>query len=724
MPNDNENSSEIKLDESFSLQSDFNIPNYEDWKAQVEKDLKGASFEKLLLTKTYEGINLEPIYTSSHPEKSNSTNTLPGSDNLRRGLNASGYLANSWHICQELPTGDAEKFNSALKTALKGGQNSINILLDLPTKLGIDSDYGKIGEVGKDGLAISALLSISRALDGIDLPNYPIHIDAGFSALPIFMIFNAYLNKTGRKIQDISGSIVADPIGFYADKEELPVTLGHAFEEMSALTRWTNLNAPKIKTIGVSGLPYHDAGANSVQELSYMLATVVTYINVLLEKGINLNEIVNSIRVKFGIGPQYFTEVAKLRAWKILWNNLVNAYRLKEGDAKISVHARTSSFHQSKFDPYVNMLRTTTEAFSAIVGGVDCLHTNTFDEAIGESSEFSRRIARNTQIILKEESHLDQLIDPAGGSYYIEFLTDSIAKNAWLHFQEIEKMGGMIKALESGFIQSSVESVNEKRKADVRKRKAVIVGTNMFANVNEVLLDSKEQDLESFHKLRSEYLQKYRVSGDSSKHLSILDKLNKLMDVSSDSVISIGIEAVLEGATIGEISNSLRAKTNKSEKIKGLSKSRLPEIFEQLRMASLKFAKENGEPPKVFLANMGSLKEYKARADFSEGFFNSGGFKVISPKGFDSVNEAVKSISDSKAEIIVICSTDDLYPELVPKLASAIKEKNSNITLILAGYPKDQIEEHKNSGIDDFIYLGCDVYEVLIKLLKKVGAVK
>jgi methylmalonyl-CoA mutase len=713
---------EAKLDDKLNIREDFNPPTYEEWKAVVEKDLKGASFEKKLITKTYENIELKPIYTKSDTENLPHINTLPGEGNLVRGNNSSGYLKNSWNISQEIPIGDAEEFNEALKNDLARGQDSISIILDMPTMLGQDSDYAESGIVGNGGLAISALKSISRALEGIDFENYPLNISAGFSSLPMIMLLKAYMEKQGRQLSSIEGSIDADPIGFYAKYGKLPVTLKQAISEMTAASKWAVKNKAEIKTIGINGEYYHNAGASSVQELAIVLATASHYFEELLKAGLTADQIAGSIKLIFGVGPNYFMEVSKFRAARILWNNFTKAYGAGADSAKVFIHGRTSKFNQSIYDPYVNMLRTTTEAFSAIVGGVNSLHSNFFDESIRVPDTFSRRIARNTQIVLKEESHLNQLIDPAGGSFYVEKLTDDLAKAAWKQFQEIEANGGIIKCLENGYIKNMIDEVNSLRIKDLKKRKSVIVGTNMYSNTKEEKLKTRDQSFDKLYEKRKEYLQKFRVAGENEKHVSILDKLNKLMDLNSEDLIETGSKAFIEGATLGEISKSLRAGVEPSKDIEAVKTFRLAEIFEELRDASLKYKMEHGNAPQIFLVNMGPVKQHKPRADFSTGLFEVGGFEVISPKGFSSNEEAVDDAINSGSKIFVVCSTDDTYPEIVPVVAKGIKEKHADALIILAGYPKDQIEEHKKSGVDEFIYLGCDVYNILSKSLKKIGA--
>ena len=711
---------EVKLGDKLDLKTEFPVQTFEEWKQQVEKDLKGESFEKKLLTKTYEDIILQPLYTSNDIKDLPQINDLPGFQNFLRGNSASGFVNRNWEIAQEYKNALPEDLNEALKSDLQRGLNSINISLDNPTMLGLDADQSKSGEVGKDGLSISGVRKMQVLFKDIDLTAQPVNINGGFSALPITLLFNAFANETRTSLMNIKGSITSDPYEYLLTKSELPISLNHVFDEMNLATELMIKSNSAIKTIGVSGLHFNNAGSNSVQELAFTLATAVEYLNEMISRGLKVDDVAKRIKFTFGIGSFYFMEVAKLRAARILWSKILESFGVNEENRKMFIHCKATEFNKTYFDPYVNMLRATTEAFSAIVGGADSIRTNAFDESFNPSDNFSRRIARNTQIVLKEESHLDQVIDPAGGSYFVEKLTDDIANAAWKLFQTIEEKGGMLNAIQSGFVQEEIGKIAETKKKDFAKRKSVLVGTNMYANPKEEMMEVKKQDLNSVYKKRVEYIQKYRITGEDKKHKSILERLQKIADTKSYELIDDAVEAFLEGASLGEISKSIRSSADKGITVQPLKQFRLAEMFEDLRISSEEYKKKTGSKPKVFLATMGPLKQFKGRADFSRAFFEVGGFEIVYPNGFASTDKAVKSAIESKAQVVVICSTDDTYPELVPQVVKGIKEKSKDVSVILAGYPKDQIEEHKKSGVDDFIYLGADAYLILSSLLKRI----
>ncbi|MCP4149595.1 MAG: methylmalonyl-CoA mutase [bacterium] len=711
MSNDSQNQDQISLEKEFDLASDFTPPTYQEWKAAAEQYLKGVPFEKALVTRTYEGIDLQPIYSKEDIKDLPHLEEKPGSGNYVRGTTAGGYLAQPWEICQAIHSNTPGVFNANLKDSLAKGQTAVLLTPDKATQLGRDDDEAITGDVGAEGISISNLDDFSVALKDIDLEKFPLHINTGFSGLEMLMALNAYLKQKGKKLAGITGSIDTDPLAFMALYGKLPASLEQVFDNMKKTVTWTAKNAPRFKTIGVSGAPYNSAGASAVQELAFALATAVEYIDRMLEGDLTIDEIAGNVRFTFAIGPFYFMEVAKLRAARIMWANIVAAYGGNKESQKMTIHGVTSFHNQTIYDPYVNMLRTSTEAFSGVVGGVDSLQTNPFDEIFGQPDEFSRRVTRNMQIILKEEAHLDQLIDPAGGSYFVEKLTHDVAEKSWVLFKDIQNRGGMLKAMEAGFPQAEIEAVNAKRKKDLCKRKAVMVGTNSYANVKEEKLEIKTPDYDKLHRERAQRLKAYKGARPTDKKTRITEMMASLH--TSEDVVKTGTDALLAGATLGEIAAA--KKPVESSTVKPLRIHRMSEIFEELRDAA------SVAKPKLFLATMGPLGQYKGRADFSKGFFEVGGFDVLYPNGFDVPEKAVEAALESGAPVVVICSSDPTYPELVPVIVKGLKDKNPDIVVVLAGYPKDQAEAHKKSGVDEFIYLGADVHRIISTIYKKIG---
>jgi len=714
----------FELPKSIDLKSDFTPPTFDEWKNTVQKDLKGLPFEKLI-TKTIEGIELQPIYTRETLENNSHLDLFPKSGSTR-STNVAGYFNSPWLINQRLEIADADEFNLALKDALNRGQNSIYLALDKASKLGLDADYANTIDVGNEGLSISGLSSFSRALKDIPITKYPLFISTGFFSVPFISILSAYCKQNNIDISKVTGSVDADPIGFWASEGELPIPLNSAISGLKSSLIWKKKNAPLFKTISISTIPYINSGANAVQELSFAISTAAEYIRKLINLGMNINDVAQNIKVTFGIGSSFFTEISKFRAAKLLWKNLIAAFGGNEESKSIDIFAVTSQFNKTVFDPHVNILRTTTEAFSAIVGGVNSLQVAPFNSTFSTTDNFSRRIARNIQIILKEESHFGSTIDSAGGSYFVENMTQELAKKAWKLFQKIEKNGGMIECLKTNFIQDEIEIVYQQRAKAITKRKTVIVGTNMYANPNEEMVVGRKVNNKELQKQRATFLQNFRVPENKKKNEEILIALETLSKKCNYQSIDVAANAILNGATLGEITRSCCVNLNDIEKVKirAIKARRAAEPFEELRIKANSIKSEIGKKPSVFLASIGTIKEYKGRSDFSRNFFEVGGFEVKYPNGFINCDDAVNAAKESECKIIVICSTDEKYNEVVPELVGKLKANISNITILLAGYPKNKFEEYKNCGVDEFIYLGTDVHSILLNILQNYSLEK
>jgi len=461
------------------LKNDFPYSDYQKWRDEVEKQLKGNSFDEKMITKTYEEIDLKPIYTKNDIGKLKSPEAFPGFAPYLRSSDILGYLENSWDVAQEIPYPTPEKLNESLRLDLNSGQTAINMVLDKATRFGKDPDNADICDVGRGGVSISSMKDFEKALNGIDIEKTPVYIYTGTSSLPVAAAFIAYAIDSGKDLLKISGSIETDPLGELAAYGNLPVSYEKVCDEMFVLTDWSKNNAPKMHTIGVNSQPYHNSGANAVEELAFTVATGVEYIKEMQKINLNINDIAPRIRFTFSLSSNFFMEIAKLRAARLVWAKVVDACGGNEQSQKMTIHIRTSDRNKTMYGPYVNLLRATTEVFSGIIGGCNSMHAGFFDQAFKPPDEFSRRISRNTQIILNKESHLDKVIDPAGGSWYIETLTDSIARKSWRLFQKIEKMSGMFKALQEGFPQDTIARTALSRSERLAKRKDILVGTNV-----------------------------------------------------------------------------------------------------------------------------------------------------------------------------------------------------------------------------------------------------
>jgi len=703
---------------------EFPPHSYEMWYDAAVKLLKGAPFEKLLVTKTYEGFQLQPIYRREDIKDLPHLQTFPGEGNLVRSTKTEGYVGKGWEVSQEAPWPTPETFNQHSLNALKRGQSELNILLDLATQQGKDPDSAPVGEVGACGLSLSRLGDLEKAFKDIHLDMISLYVRAGSSALPVTALLLAYAKKQGVDPAKLKGTLESDPLGALASLGKLPVSLDQALDEMAELTTYLAKEAPGLGSIGVQTHAYHDGGCSSSQELGYAMATGLAYLKAMMDRGIDIEVAAPRIRFSLSVGSNYFMEIAKLRAARVLWSQIVKALGGSEAACKMHLHARTAIGNKTKYDPYVNMLRTTTEAFSAVVGGCDSLHVSPFDEIIRLPDEFSSRIARNIQLILMEECDLTRVIDPAGGSYYVEWLTDQLAQKGWEQFQAIEKAGGMIQALADGKPQADVAAISGQRKANIAKRREVIVGTNMYANASEKPLDDRLPDYAEIKENRSKQIAEYRVGGDASTDQAVMNSLEALLKAAKDDKIAQAIESASVGASIGEICRALRSGEQEGASAESIPVRRNAEDYEMIRKAAETLRESSPELPCILQLNIGPSRKYRIRADWTSSFFQVGGFELQNDVDFETVDAAIEAATASKSPIAVITSDDDTYGESVVDIAQRIKAARPEVYLLVAGAPGDNEAAWREAGVDDFVNVRVNNFEMLQKLLTKIGALK
>jgi methylmalonyl-CoA mutase len=703
------------------LLSEFPPSSAEAWREAAEQLLKGKPFDKVMTQQTPEGIRLEPIFRKEVLDGLSAAATLPGFDGYLRGTSAAGYSQEPWEIAQELPYGTAPEFNAAARADLMRGQNSLNVILDIATLKGLDPDAAKVGEVGACGLSLACLNDIEAAFDQILPEAVSFHIRTGCAGLSVGALFFAWLESQGVDLKKVKGSLGMDPVAVQAAAGQLPASLRELLDEQAILAAYCAKEAPGIRAVGVSTLPYHQAGASSVEELGIALAGGAFYLNELIERGLSVDDAARQIRFSLAIGPNFFMEIAKIRAARVLWSQVVKAFGGNAESQKIQLHARTGLYNKTQKDPYVNMLRTTTEALSAAIAGVDSMCVGNFDEVARLPDTFSRRISRNTHVILQEECELTAVVDPAGGSWAVEWLTHEVSEKAWDFFQKIEAQGGIAEALATGFIQETVEKTAAANNKLLATRRSSLVGTNVYPNLEEKPLEERLPDYAEIRELRARDIAAARMELDEESDAHVMQALGHIVDASGETLVPALVEALQAGATIGEVSKTIRAKAEAEAPIQPLVSKRLATDYEALRNAAARFADKTGRAPAIFLTNLGPLRRHKARADFTKGFFQTGGFEVISPAGFDSPEDAVAALTESDAGITVVCGTDDDYAEKFADYAQAIKAALPEMQVILAGFPGEHESAYREAGMDDYIFIKSDNYEINRRYLTGLG---
>ena len=619
--------------EDNKLFSEFPPISTEKWEEVINKDLKGADYDKKLVWKTIEGFKVKPYYRAEDLEHLEYLDSNPNAAPFVRGKHTDN---NVWDIRQDIKADSLEEANALALEALSRGANSI----------------------GFCACKADSLENMQKLLKGIDLKGCKVNFTCSKDMLQTLKLYVEAAKAAGYDPAELQGCANFDPYGHALLFGSFMGSEQQAFDAAKELVLFAKENLPKYRVLAINGRHIHNAGSNIVQELGFTLAAANDLMAHLTDMGLTVGDVATRLAFNFATGSNYFMEIAKIRAARLLWSKVVEQYNpCCDCCYKVFINATSSVWNKSVYDPYVNMLRTTTETMSAAIAGADSITTNPFDIAYKESDSFGYRIGRNQQLLLKEESYMDKIVDPAAGSYYIENLTDSIAQYAWQQFLAVEEKGGMAKAIRANFIQEEVEKIAQQRDMDIATRKTTILGTNQYPNLIETMGDKVQKE--------SAYCGKGK------------------------------------GCCCGH-----------EPEFKALRQYRGAEAFEQLRLATEKC----GSRPKVFLLTYGNLAMRKARSGFATNFFGVAGYEIIDNAGFKSAEEGVQAALAAKADIVVLCSSDDEYAEITEQACKGLQGKVKSI--VLAGYPKEMVETYQGYGVNEFIHVKTNVLDCLTKFQK------
>lgn len=595
-----------------------------EWEKKIIEDLKGADYEKKLVWKTIEGLKFKPYYREEDLKNLEHLKSLPGQAPYIRGNKINN---NCWQIRQDVDADNIQEANKIAVDAIEKGATAIGFNI-------------KTVETEKD---------MHTLLNGIDIEKVAIHFYTAKSYIQAFELYVKYVDSIKADKNKVKGSFNFDSINYFLLHGNFYTKADNEFLEAASLVAAVEKHLPNFKCININAQYFHNAGASNVQELGLCLASANEYVANLTAKGLSIDQIAPYMQFTLAIGSNYFLEIAKIRAIRILWSKIVEQYQPKKEISKsVFIHTVTSTWNKTVYDPNVNMLRTTTEAMAAAIGGCDSMTVLPYDACYKKPDEFSNRIARNTQLVLQHEANFDKIVDVSAGSYYIENLTDSIAQAAWKYFQQIEEMGGYLEAIKSRFVHEEIATTCQQRDMDIAMRKTVILGTNQYPNTNE------------------------RMLGKMQPHTRLDD-------------------------------------------LAGLKAYRGAQAFEALRMSTEDMEKKLGKLPKVFLLTYGNLAMRKARATFSANFFGCAGYEIIDNNGFKTIDEGVEAAFNAKAEIVVICSSDEEYAQIGVEATQKIKAKNAKTQVVIAGNPTEIIDQLKSAGLNDFIHVRSNLLETLQK---------
>lgn len=678
-------------DANLNLTQDFPPVSYDAWREVVEQALKGADFDKKLVTRLYDGIALQPIYTKADFDAEGDPSGFPGFASYQRGASAGGTAAQGWDIRQAFSHPDVKQANKEILTDLERGVTSVLLRLDACGKAGLDPDHDFGPDLaGVDGLMVATADDLDSALAGVMLDICPVALDAGAGAVAAAALMAEVWRKRGCTGEAAMGAFNIDPLGTLAATGQHPQGIDKALKDMAGMAAWTAKTHPNVTAVGVNTSDVYNAGASDVLDLGAAMATGVAYLRAMTDAGLSIDEACRQIAFTLSVGTDQFLSIAKLRAARMLWARVAEACGASENARRMVLNVDVSDRVLTQRDPWVNMLRVTVGVFAAAAGGADSITSPAFEKPLGLPTGFGRRVARNTQIILAEESNLGRIIDPAGGSWYVETLTRQVAERAWEEFQAIEAMGGMTEALTSGKLRAKIDAAWAERRKAIAKRKDALTGVNEFPNLTEKPVEVQTPDIPTLQKGAIARLKPYArsASGNTAEAL---------------------VEAA-KTATLGALTQALGGEPTTAQR---LPIHRLAEDWEDLRDASDMMLLTEGRRPQVFLANMGRVAQHTARASYARNFFEAGGIEALSNNGFAEADAAARAFAESGAKIAVLCGSDDQYAEQAAAFVAALKQAGAN-RVYMAGRPAtDQKAAYDAAGTDEYIFVGCEALDIL-----------
>ena len=688
--------------------NEFEPVSFEAWLKLVERDLQGAPFEKKLV-KRVAGVDVQPLYTKK--DAAPDAAGVPGVAPFTRGSYALGASEMGWDVRHEVSGGEPDGAAESILESLNGEASSLALVLDRAARAG-NSEHG-LG-----GIAIENVSELQQLLAQVLLDKISITLDAGATGFALAAGLIGVAQRKKLKLDALSGSFGIDPLGTLAAHGALTSSLESALADAAEAARWASEHAPRMRALTVDVAPYHEAGADAVLEIAIALATGVEYLRALTRGGLSVDQAAQQLAFRVSVGRDFFLEIAKLRALRRTWARVVEAAGGSAQAQTLQLAARTSRRTKTQRDPWVNLLRGTAESFSAALGGADAITTESFDAAIGDSDEFAHRLARNTQHLLRHESNVHRVVDPAGGSWYIESLTEQLAQRAWAKLQSLERAGGITRALVEGSLQQELKALLEAERKAVETRRLAITGVNEFPFVNEPpVVRASADGTRATERAR-------RAAERSSTGLSVLD-------TTPGARFSSAIVAAEKGAAFSALRAALS--TGTPARASALLRERLAQPFETLRDRSDRALDKHGQRPRAFLANLGPIPEHKARAGYAQNFVEAGGFVALSNlsslarggtapvDGFASADEAAAAFTESGAEVAVLCSSDAVYAELAVSAAEALHKAGAR-AIVLAGNPGAHEAAYRAAGVTDFIYVGVNAVDILRSLLERAGA--
>ena len=691
-----------------------------DWEKLAIKERKGASPDELLW-QTSEGIEVKPIYTAEDTVGLDHMDNLPGFAPYKRGPKATMYAGRPWTVRQYAGFSTAEASNAFYRSNLAAGQQGLSVAFDLPTHRGYDSDHPRVvGDVGKAGVAIDSVEDMKILFDQIPLDKVSVSMTMNGAVLPVMASYIVAAEEQGVAPEQLAGTLQNDILKEFMVRNTYIYPPAPSMRIVSDIIGYTANHMPKFNSISISGYHMQEAGATNVQELAYTIADGIEYVRTAINSGMDVDKFAPRLSFFFAIGMNFFMEIAKLRAARILWATLMEEKFAPQDDRSLVLrtHCQTSGVSLTSKDPYNNIMRTTIEAMSAVLGGTQSLHTNSFDEALALPTEFSARIARNTQLVIQEETGITNVVDPLAGSYYVESLTDQLVKAAREIIDEVEEQGGMTKAVETGMPKLRIEEAAALRQAGIDRGEEVIVGVNKYQMAVEPEVDVLDIDNSAVRESQVARLAQVRSSRDSDVCQQTLEALTQAAKSGEGNLLALAVDAARARATVGEISDALETEWGRHKatqrSISGVYSSAYKgdEGFMNIKKKVEAFADDHGRRPRMLVVKMGQDGHDRGAKVIATAFADLG-FDVDVGPMFQTPEEAAQQAIENDVHVVGVSSQAAGHKTLVPQLIKSLRTQGADDIITICGgvIPPKDYEQLRADGVAAIFGPGTNIPE-------------
>ena len=704
-------------------------PDLDDWAALAQKELRDRALQDLTW-QTPEGIAVKPLYTAADLEGLAYCDNLPGFPPFMRGPRATMYAGRPWTVRQYAGFSTAEESNAFYRRNLAAGQQGLSVAFDLATHRGYDSDHPRVvGDVGKAGVAIDSVEDMKILFDGIPLERVSVSMTMNGAVLPVMANYIVAAEEQGVKPEALAGTLQNDILKEFMVRNTYIYPPQPSMRIVADIIGYTAQYMPKFNSVSISGYHMQEAGATCVQELAYTLADGIEYVRAALETGLKVDQFAPRLSFFFAIGMNFFMEVAKLRAARLLWAELMEQHFQPQNPRSkmLRTHCQTSGVSLTAKDPYNNVMRTTIEALAAVLGGTQSLHTNAFDEALALPTDFSARIARNTQLVIQEETGITRVVDPLAGSYYVESLTQAIADGARKLIDEVEEMGGMTKAVASGMPKLRIEEAAALRQARIDRREEVIVGVNKYQPEQEPEVDVLDIDNSAVREAQVQRLQQVREQRDGAACNAALDALTAAAQDGSGNLLALAVDAARQRATVGEISDALekvysrhRAVTRSISGVYG-SAYQGDQGFDMIRSEVAAFAEAEGRRPRMLVVKMGQDGHDRGAKVIATAFADIGFDVDIGPL-FQTPEEAARQAVENDVHVVGVSSLAAGHKTLVPQLIEALRQEGADDIMVVCGgvIPPQDYATLRQAGVAAIYGPGTNIPVAAAEMMKLI----